>query len=410
VRRLALLLLAVSAGAQETPLGSAERKLEAEDYAGAIADFDKAIEGAPGDARGYAGRGRALQMLDRDEDAIKDFSKAIELAPKPDPGVLVWRAISHWVLDHHDAAIEDCGKAIELAPRNGRAYYIRGEARRGKREEAAALKDFDKTLELEPKHPRALQARGGTKEALRDFDGALEDYTRLVELDPDDPVAFVLRAGTKMRLGIYEGALEDLDAALFAEDPDDPDRGLHVARARALLALGRKEAAETELAKAAEPPEDADAIEDRGRYYFDTGRPKEAAADLSKAIRMDPTGHDYARLFLFLARSKLGESAPAADELKTYVGGREKKDDWYSTVAGFLCGRLTEADLFAAAKSGSPQIAIEQGCEASWYAGSVRLLAGDAAGAKALFERCVKTDVRTFIEYESAKAALGAMK
>ncbi len=151
------------------------------------------------------------------------------------------------------------------------------------------------------------------------------------------------------------------------------------------------------------PPE---ALAETGRYYFDTGRAKEAAADFQTAVAADPAGQDYTRFYLFLARARLGERAVAAGELKAYVDRRAKTDDWYSRVAGFLCGSLKEAELFAAAKSGNPQLAIEQECEACWYAGAVRLLDGDAAGAKALFERCVATDVRTFIEYESAKAAL----
>ena len=87
-------LLAAAAGAQGTPLESAEKKLEAGDYAGAVADFTRAIEGAQGDAQAYAGRGRALQLLDRDEEAIRDFSMAVNIAPKLDPVVLVWRATS----------------------------------------------------------------------------------------------------------------------------------------------------------------------------------------------------------------------------------------------------------------------------------------------------------------------------
>jgi tetratricopeptide (TPR) repeat protein len=409
VRAAATLLLAAAAWAQGTPLESGERKLEAEEYAGAVADFTRAIEGAPGDARAYAGRGKALQMLDKDEDALRDFSRAIELAKGPDPEVFVRRAISHWVLDHTEAAIEDCGKAIELAPRNSGAYYIRGEALREMREEAKALGDFDKALELEPKHFRALQARGETKEALRDFEGALGDFTRLVELDADDPFAFALRARTKMRLGMYEGALEDLDATFFNEGPADRDRGHHVTRARALLALGRKEAAEAELAKASAPPESADTFADRGRYYYDTGRAKEAAADLAKAVRMEPEAQDYARLFLFLARAKLGERPAAAGELRAHLDRRGTRDDWYARVAGFLCGALKEEDLLAAAKAGNPQVAIEQECEACFYAGAVRLLDGDAAGARPLLERCVATDVRTFIEHESARMALASM-
>jgi len=57
----------------------------------------------------------------------------------------------------------------------------------------------------------------------------------------------------------------------------------------------------------------------RGRYYFDTGRPKEAAADLAKAVAKETRDGDYTRFFLFLARARNGERAAAAAELERCV-------------------------------------------------------------------------------------------
>jgi lipoprotein NlpI len=71
---------------------------------------------------------------------------------------------------------------------------------------------------------------------------------------------------------------------------------------------------------------------------------------------------------------------------------------------------MKEEALLAAAKSDNEHQAREQECEAGWYAGAMRLLDGDAAGAKPLLERSVATDVRNFIEYGSAKMALAAMR
>jgi tetratricopeptide (TPR) repeat protein len=408
MRSLVALLLVTAVGAQETSLEVGDRKLAAGDFEGALAEFEKAIKEDPGDHQGYSGRGRALQMLDRDADAIKDFSRAIDLVPKAETFLL--RAVSSCALGDNDAAIADCEKVIERVPGSPTAYLTRGHAFRGKREDAAALMDFDKALALAPMDAEALRCRGETNEALRHFRAAIMDYTRLTEADPGSPLAFALRGYTKARLADHRGALEDFKVALRAPFPRAPDRALHVACARARFALGQTEAAEADAARAVEPPARADVLAERGRYYFDTGRPKEAVADLSDAVAMDPKGQDYARLFLFLGRAKLGERALAAGELKAHLDGRKKRDDWYSRVAGLLCGRLKEEDLFAAAKSENPQLAIEQECEACWYAGAIRLLDGDAAGAKALFERCVATDVRTFVEYESAKMALAAMK
>ena len=99
-----------------------------------------------------------------------------------------------------------------------------------------------------------------------------------------------------------------------------------------------------------------------------------------------------------------------ARELKKSGSSARKKDDWYGKLAAFLCDALEEEELLAAAKGPNDHRTRELSCEACWYAGAVRLLDGDAAGAKALFERCVATDVRHFTEHQSAKAALAALR
>ncbi len=48
----------------------------------AIKDYDKAIELNPQYAKAYNNRGKAKAKLGRNEEAIKDYDKAIELNPQ----------------------------------------------------------------------------------------------------------------------------------------------------------------------------------------------------------------------------------------------------------------------------------------------------------------------------------------
>ncbi|MFI5402288.1 MAG: tetratricopeptide repeat protein [Planctomycetota bacterium] len=407
MRWLTGFLLASAALAQDMWLAEAEGKMEAGDYGGAAEAYGKAIEGAPGDARGYAGRARALQRLRRHADAVKDASKAIELAPKPDARSHAVRAFSYCMLLEYDKAIADCDRSIEIAP-SSFACRVRGDASHGKREEKDALSDYTRALFLDATDATALHRRGEVKQALRDFAGAIEDFTQLVALVPDSAVPSTMRGRARMYVRDYEGALRDFAEALGKEG-EQPRGAIHAARARALWALGRKEEADEEAARADEAPSPAETLAEVGRYYLDTGRAKEATASFQRAVTADPAGQDYTRLYLFLARARLGERPLAAGELKAYTDRRAGRDDWYSRVAGFLCGAVKEEDLFAAAASKNPQLALEQECEACWYAGAVRLLDRDNVGALLLFERCYVTEVRTFIEWESARMALAAM-
>ncbi|HVX10869.1 MAG TPA: hypothetical protein VHC22_06790 [Pirellulales bacterium] len=60
-------------------------KLEANDVAGSLADFDHLIRLDPRDADSYLQRSQVYQRLDRHREAIDDLTKAIELSPGPTP-------------------------------------------------------------------------------------------------------------------------------------------------------------------------------------------------------------------------------------------------------------------------------------------------------------------------------------
>jgi tetratricopeptide (TPR) repeat protein len=404
---IGLLLAAAAAWGQGASHESAEKKLEARDFAGALAEYEKLIEGAPGDARAHIGRAQALSALDRVDDAIKGLDRATEAVPT-DARIPYMRGLMRMRKQELDAAIADFGRAIDLNPKDGRFYRWRGDVRSLKHDYLAAHGDYDKAYEINARDLTALEKRAAMKEALRDSKGTIEDYTLLTEAAPRHPRPFQLRGFAKLQTGDFRGAIDDFDGAIYNDEKAAP---AYVGRARARWALGQKEAADADAAKAVEVDPVANTFSDRGRYYFDTGRSKEAALDLKKAIEMDSTDpDDYTRFVLFLARARNGERAAAAAERKAVADGREEKDDWYAKVAAFLSGQTKEADFLASAKGENANHARELECEACWYAGAVRLLDGDAAGAKPLFERCVATDVRNFIEYGSAQATLAGLK
>ena len=85
------------------------------DYETAIAEFTKAIEAEPGDAKNYFNRGTAYRGANKLNEALADFSKAIELAPQ-NVAAYIGRGEVLLVQKQLDPALADFDKALQIAP------------------------------------------------------------------------------------------------------------------------------------------------------------------------------------------------------------------------------------------------------------------------------------------------------
>ena len=142
----------------------------------AVAEFTKAIEANPKDARGYANRGTAYRQgaraavaagdqegaSTRYQSAMADFAKYIELAPK-DPSGYLERGETEIELKQYDAAVTDLSKALELKPDNINANKFRGFAELGLSQWDKAVADFtaQRTRQQQRQHcwPRRRSCR-----------------------------------------------------------------------------------------------------------------------------------------------------------------------------------------------------------------------------------------------------------
>ena len=135
---------------QKSPAGGAshmQRGIELaqqKNFAGAAAEFTKAIEANPKDPRGYTNRGtayRARRPSSARPTLYADFSKAIEVAPK-DEVAYRERGMTAVMQNQFDAALPDFDKAIELKPDDAFAYKFRGFAEVGLNQWDKAVADF----------------------------------------------------------------------------------------------------------------------------------------------------------------------------------------------------------------------------------------------------------------------------
>ena len=117
---------------------------------------------------------------------------------------------------------------------------------------------------------------------------------------------------------------------------------------------------------------------------------------------------DYAQILTWTLRAYLGRSADADQQLSAYLAERPHTADgaWAGHVGAFLLDRETEEAFLAHANSGDAKKTDGQRCEAWYYAGLKKQLAGDKAAAAERFRRCLATGQTAYIEYQLARAEL----
>ena len=121
-------------------------------------------------ASAYNSRGVTYYQKGQFDQAIKDFTKAIEIQPRY-AEAYCYRGIAYHEKGQFDRAISDCNKAIEINPKLALAYNIRSRARFFKKEYEKAWEDVNKTQELgyqvDPKFLKDLREASGRAHGLK---------------------------------------------------------------------------------------------------------------------------------------------------------------------------------------------------------------------------------------------------
>jgi len=89
----------------------------------------------------------------------------------------------------YEQAVAEYTKAIELDPSLTSAYYNRGLAYLQMKEYDSALADFNKAIKINPKDSMSWNGKGMTLEKLGKYKEALEAYNKALEIDPNNQIA-----------------------------------------------------------------------------------------------------------------------------------------------------------------------------------------------------------------------------
>lgn len=274
-------------------------------------------------------------------------------------GDYVSRGNAHADRQDYDQAIADYGEALKRNPARAVVYYDRAAAYRMKRDYGHAIADYDRAIVLNPRYENAFVNRGIAYAGKGDTDRAIAEFTTALMLDGSDAAAYRNRGDAYVDKGDFALAREDYDEAI-RRAPDDPD-----------------------------------AYRSRGYLHFYAGKFSAAADDLARVLAAEPDDV-YAVIWSHLAAERAGK--PNDDgRLKRSAAGNT---DWPVQVIELLLGSRTPQAALAAASTPAQQ------CEAQFYVGEWKLIAGDKAGAAAAWQAAVKRCPKSFTEYKGARAEL----
>ena len=250
-------------------------------------------------------RGHTLCMLNRREEGLSDFERALEL--DPDDYYTRFLVCSlNFDYEHYEEALKNCNRALELHPDKEALFVdLRSSVLHKLKRFKEALRDYNRSLELQQSnslknisedvlnnsitrqlYSDTLNDRGNMLDEIGLHEEAIRDYNSALEIRPDDPDTFYNRGIALANLKRYEEALKDYNRALELE-PDAPDTLCN--RGFTFFKLRSYEEALNDYSRLLKlHPDYTAALCRRGLTYAEIERYEEALKDYNRALELEP--------------------------------------------------------------------------------------------------------------------------
>ena len=194
------------------------------DFDQAITDFTKALELKDNYAEAYCERGIAYSVKDDLDRAIADFTKALELKVNYAEAYHN-RGVAYSLKDDLDQAITDFTEALEIDHDDAETHRGCGLAWSRKGDHERAIAYFNESIRLRPENSMMYVDRGITYDEKGDYGQAIADFTKAINLDPINVLAWhnrglahSHRGRTYTQRGMTSKAIVDFDKAIHNFD------------------------------------------------------------------------------------------------------------------------------------------------------------------------------------------------
>jgi tetratricopeptide (TPR) repeat protein len=314
----------------------------------AIRDYTAALNKDPDDCETLTRRGQGFARKGDHGSACDDFTHVIRKRPD-DHGARYWRAISRAAEGKMDEAKSDVIKAIKAAPQHPRYHILLAELQQKGGNIPKVIEALDKAILQDPTDPFTYRRRGNVHVLAQNYINAISDFTHSLELYPAQIEVLVQRGQAYLKSDQPGLAIEDFELALTH---NNKLAKAYSGRATALAVLGKYEYTLIWLTKAIhrfdEPRELAEILFSRGKVFYLMGRLAPAVSDFSvvnELMRGDTKIVAAARYARAIANVH-GESWDAAKQDFCFLLNLNPMDDAIRSALDWLENRESERPKF----------------------------------------------------------------
>ncbi len=196
-----------------------EKRLENEDYIGAIADFSRVLQSEPDNDAAYHNRGMAKHSHEEFDSAISDLTMAINIDPEYAPSYQL-RGEAKALSENCSSAISDFTTSMKLDPKNSYSYVWRAHCYNKMELYGNAYSDAIKSTKMtgvNEDHYIELAVAAANLDKPRQ---AISAFTKSIKYDQDLAFAYKFRGAAYEEIDDMKNACRDWQTASKLGDED----------------------------------------------------------------------------------------------------------------------------------------------------------------------------------------------
>ncbi|SEN77487.1 Tfp pilus assembly protein PilF [Niastella yeongjuensis] len=233
----------------------------------------------------YFMRASMESIQSKTDDAVADFTKAIELNPRY-VRAYAKRASLYMDKNQNDLAMSDLAKAVDINSQYGYPYYLRGIIYHNQQQYDQAIAEYTKDIKYDPLPGDSYFNRAVIYRIQKKYDLSIADYNKAAELTPKDADVYGNRGNVYYDQQKYDQAMVDYNKAI---ELLPTKANYYVLRGNVYRIKQQTDLAFKDHNKAIElNPKYSFAYQARGEDYYSTKEDDKALVDFKKVVELDP--------------------------------------------------------------------------------------------------------------------------